>query len=177
MLVLESLDHALSRGAAIHGEIVGHCSAADAFRITDSHDRGRGAVAAMQGALDDARLEPEQVDYINAHGTSTKSNDSIETMAIKQAFGDRAYHIPISSTKSMTGHMVAAGGAVEAIVCLLAIRDGVVPPTINYETPDPACDLDYVPNVARDQSIDVALTNSFGFGGQNTSLLITRFAG
>jgi 3-oxoacyl-[acyl-carrier-protein] synthase II len=161
----------------IHGEVVGQCSTADAFRLTDSHDQGRGAVAAMQGALADARLDPQDVDYINAHGTSTKSNDSVETLAIKRTFGGYAYRIPISSTKSMIGHMVAAGGAVEAIICLLAIRDGILPATINYETPDPACDLDYVPNVARERSINIALSNSFGFGGQNTALLIRRFAG
>jgi 3-oxoacyl-[acyl-carrier-protein] synthase II len=177
MLVLEELEHAKARGAMIHGEVVGQCSTADAFRLTDSHDQGRGAVAAMQGALVDARLDPEDVDYINAHGTSTKSNDSVETLAIKRTFGSHGYGIPISSTKSMTGHMVAAGGAVEAIICLLAIRDGIVPPTINYETPDPACDLDYVPNFAREEPIEIALSNSFGFGGQNTALMIRRFAG
>jgi 3-oxoacyl-[acyl-carrier-protein] synthase II len=177
MLVLEELEHAQARGAVIHGEIVGQCSTADAFRLTDSHDQGRGAVAAMQGALADAGVDPRDVDYINAHGTSTKSNDAVETLAIKRTFGAHAYRIPISSTKSMTGHMVAAGGAVEAIVCLLAIRDGIIPPTINYETPDPACDLDYVPNEAREQPIEFALSNSFGFGGQNTALLIRRFGG
>ena len=177
MIVLEELEHAKARGAQIHGEIVGQCSTADAFRLTDSHDQGRGAVAAMQGALADARVETEDVDYINAHGTSTKSNDSVETLAIKRTFGGHAYRTPISSTKSMTGHMVAAGGAVEAIICLLAIRDGVLPPTINYETPDPACDLDYVPNVAHARDRDIALSNSFGFGGQNTTLVIRRFAG
>ena len=149
MLVLEELEHAKARDAVIHGEIIGQCSTADAFRLTDSHDQGRGAVAAMQGALPTPVSTPEDVDYINAHGTSTKSNDSVETLAIKRTFGSRAYRIPISSTKSMTGHMVAAGGAVEAIICLLAIRDGIIPPTINYETPDPACDLDYVPNQLR----------------------------
>ena len=177
MLVLEELEHAQARGAVIHGEIVGQCSTADAFRLTDSHDQGRGAVAAMQGALADAGVDPRDVDYINAHGTSTKSNDAVETLAIKRAFGAHAYRIPISSTKSMTGHMVAAGGAVEAIICLLAIRDGIIPPTINYETPDPACDLDYVPNKAREQPLEFALSNSFGFGGQNTALMIRRFGG
>ena len=177
MLVLEELEHAQARGAIIHGEIVGQCSTADAFRLTDSHDQGRGAVAAMQGALADAGVDPRDVDYINAHGTSTKSNDAVETLAIKRTFGAHAYRIPISSTKSMTGHMVAAGGAVESIFCLLAIRDGIIPPTINYETPDPACDLDYVPNKAREQPLEFALSNSFGFGGQNTALLIRRFGG
>ena len=177
VLVLEELEHARARGAAIHGEVAGHCSTADAFRLTDSHDEGRGAVAAMRGALTDAGISPDQVGYINAHGTSTPSNDSIETLAIKRVFGDAAFRIPISSTKSMTGHLVSAGGAVEAIACLLAIRDGVLPPTINLENPDPECDLDYVPNEAREKTVDVVLSNSFGFGGQNTALVLRRFAG
>jgi 3-oxoacyl-[acyl-carrier-protein] synthase II len=176
MLVLEELEHARARGAVIHGEVAGHASTADAFRLTDSHDEGRGAIAAMHGALADAGLEPNDVDYINAHGTSTKANDSVETLAIKRVMGRHAYDVPVSSTKSMTGHLVAAGGAVEAIICLLAIRDGIIPPTINLEHPDLGCDLDYVPNVAREQAIDVALSNSFGFGGQNTALVIRRFA-
>ena len=137
VLVLEELEHAKARGAAIHGEVAGHCSTADAFRLTDSHDEGRGAVAAMRGALTDAGVSPAQIGYINAHGTSTPSNDSIETLAIKRVFGDAAFRVPISSTKSMTGHLVSAGGAVEAIACLLAIRDGVLPPTINLENPRP----------------------------------------
>ncbi len=177
VLVLEDLAHARARGATIYGEVAGHASTADAFRLTDSHDEGRGAVAAMRLALQDARLNPDDVDYINAHGTSTKANDSVETLAIKRALGESAYRIPISSTKSMTGHLIAAGGAVEAIACLLAIRDGVLPPTINLETPDPDCDLDYIPNVARERTIEVAMSNSFGFGGQNTALVLRRFAG
>jgi 3-oxoacyl-[acyl-carrier-protein] synthase II len=176
VIVLEELEHARARGATIHGEIAGHCSTADAFRLTDSHDEGRGAIAAMRGALADARVHPADVGYINAHGTSTPSNDSTETLAIKRVFGDTAFRVPISSTKSMIGHLVSAGGVVEAIACLLAIRDGVLPPTINLENPDPACDLDYVPNRARERSVDVVLSNSFGFGGQNTALVLRRFA-
>jgi 3-oxoacyl-[acyl-carrier-protein] synthase II len=175
VMVLEELEHAKARGAAIHGEVVGHCSTADAFRLTDSHDEGRGAIVAMRGALADAGVGPSDVGYINAHGTSTPSNDAIETLAIKRVFGDAAYRVPISSTKSMTGHLVSAGGAVEAIACLLAIRDGILPPTINLENRDPACDLDYVPNEARERPVDVALSNSFGFGGQNTALVLRRF--
>jgi 3-oxoacyl-[acyl-carrier-protein] synthase II len=177
VLVLEELEHARARGAVIHGEVAGQCSTADAFRLTDGHDEGRGAVAAMRGALADAGVEPCEIGYINAHGTSTASNDAIETLAIKRVFGESAARIPVSSTKSMTGHLVSAGGAVEAIACLLAIRDGVLPPTINLENPDPDCDLDYVPNVARERAVDVVLTNSFGFGGQNTALVLRRFAG
>jgi 3-oxoacyl-[acyl-carrier-protein] synthase II len=175
MLVLEELDHARRRGAAIHGEIVGYGSTADAFRITDSHDEGRGAIACMREALSNAGLAPEDVDYINAHGTSTAVNDSIETLAIKRTFGPAAYKVPISSTKSMMGHLIAAAGSVEAIVCLLAIRDGIVPPTINLDNPGPECDLDYIPHVARRYGVEVALTNSFGFGGQNIALILRRF--
>jgi 3-oxoacyl-[acyl-carrier-protein] synthase II len=177
MLVLEALEHARARGAAIHGEIAGQASTADAFRLTDSHDEGRGAVAAMRLALADAGLNPEDVDYVNAHGTSTKVNDSVETLALKLALGDHARRVPVSSTKSMTGHLIAAGGVVEAIVCLLAIRDGIVPPTVNLDHPDEDCDLDYVPHAARERAVDVAMSNSFGFGGQNTTLVLRRFAG
>lgn len=177
MLVLESLEHARARGAAILGEVAGHASTADAFRLTDSHDQGRGAVASMRMALEDAGLNPEDVDYVNAHGTSTKANDSVETLALKLALGEHARRVPVSSTKSMTGHLIAAGGAVEAIVCLLAIRDGVVPPTVNLDEPDDDCDLDYVPHAARERAVSVALSNSFGFGGQNTTLVLRRFAG
>jgi 3-oxoacyl-[acyl-carrier-protein] synthase II len=177
MLVLEELEHARARGAVIRGEIAGYGSTADAFRITDSHDEGRGAIACMREALADAELDPEDIDYINAHGTSTAVNDSIETLAIKRTFGETAYKVPISSTKSMMGHLIAAAGSVEAIVCLLSIRDGVLPPTINLDTPDPECDLDYIPHVSRQKAVDVALSNSFGFGGQNIALIIRRFAG
>jgi len=175
MLVLEELDHAEARGAKIHGEIVGYGSTADAFRITDSHEEGRGAIACMKEALEVARLDPGDIDYINAHGTSTAVNDSIETLAIKRTFGEDAYTVPISSTKSMMGHLIAAAGSVEAIVCLLTIRDGMLPPTINLETPDPECDLDYIPHEARRKAVDVALSNSFGFGGQNITLILRRF--
>ena len=177
MLVLESLGHARARGAIVHGEVAGHASTADAFRLTDCHDEGRGAVASMRLALEDAGVNPEDVDYVNAHGTSTKVNDAIETLALKRALGDHALRVPVSSTKSMTGHLIAAGGVVEAIVCLLAIRDGVVPPTVNLDHPDDDCDLDYVPHAARDRTVDVAMSNSFGFGGQNTTLVLRRFAG
>jgi 3-oxoacyl-[acyl-carrier-protein] synthase II len=175
MVILEELDHARRRGAQIYGEIVGYGSSADAFRITDTHPEGRGAGAAIRGAVHDAGLSFDQIEYINAHGTSTIVNDKIETMAIKDAFGEQAYHIPVSSIKSMMGHLIAAAGAVELITCLMAIRDGVLPPTINYETPDPECDLDYVPNAAREVKITTALSNSFGFGGQNISLIVRRF--
>jgi 3-oxoacyl-[acyl-carrier-protein] synthase II len=177
MLVLESFEHARARGAHIHGEVAGQASTADAFRLTDSHDEGRGAVASMRLALKDAGLDPADVDYVNAHGTSTKVNDSVETLALKQALGDHARRVPVSSTKSMTGHLIAAGGAVEAIACLLAIRDGVVPPTVNLDRQDDDCDLDYVPHSARGRRVDVAVSNSFGFGGQNTTLVLRRFDG
>jgi 3-oxoacyl-[acyl-carrier-protein] synthase II len=175
MVILEDLDRAKSRGAKIYGEIIGYGSTADAFRITDTHPEGRGAISCIKMALADAGLGPEAVDYINAHGTSTTVNDKVETLATKQVFGQRAYQIPISSTKSMMGHLIAAAGATELIICLLAIRDNVVPPTINYENVDPECDLDYVPNVAREHRCDVTLSNSFGFGGQNIALLASRF--
>ena len=177
MVIIEALEQARARGAKIYGEIVGYGSTADAFRITDTHPEGRGAIRCIQMAMEDAGLAVEDVDYINAHGTSTTVNDNVETLAIKKVFGERAYKIPISSTKSMMGHLIAAAGATELIICLLAIRDNAVPPTINYETPDPECDLDYIPNVAREHHCDVALTNSFGFGGQNIALLARRFEG
>jgi 3-oxoacyl-[acyl-carrier-protein] synthase II len=176
MLVLEELEHAKKRGARIHGEVIGYGSSADAFRITDSHDEGRGAIACIREALEGAELEPADVDYINAHGTSTSVNDSIETLAIKRTFGQAAYSVPISSTKSMMGHLIAAAGSVEAIVCLLTIRDGMLPPTINLENPDPECDLDYIPNRTRPKTVDVTLSNSFGFGGQNITLILRRFS-
>jgi 3-oxoacyl-[acyl-carrier-protein] synthase II len=177
MIVLEELEHAKARGARIFGEVAGYGSTADAFRLTDTHDEGRGAIASIKEALADAELNASDVDYINAHGTSTAVNDSIETLAIKRSFGDLAYKVPVSSTKSMMGHLIAAAGSVEAIVCLLAIRDGVVPPTINLENPGDDCDLDYIPHEARRRKVDVTLSNSFGFGGQNIALILKRYAG
>ena len=172
MVVLEELTHARKRGAHIYGEIKGYGSTADAFRITDTHPEGRGAIRCIQAALADANIAPEQIQYINAHGTGTSVNDKVETLAIKKSLGDVAYKIPVSSTKSMMGHLIAAAGATEVIVCLMAMRDGVLPPTINYETPDPDCDLDYIPNESREAKCEYTLSNSFGFGGQNISLIL-----
>ena len=175
MLILEELEHARRRGAKIYAEMTGYGSTADAFRITDSHPEGRGAIACIQGALSDSGLTPDAVGYINAHGTSTKVNDHVESLAIKKVFGDGAYQVPISSSKSMLGHLIAAAGAVELITCVMAMRHGILPPTINYEYPDPECDLDYIPNKAREKKTDHILSNSFGFGGQNVSLIVSRF--
>jgi len=175
MVVLEELEFAKARGAHIWGEIAGYGSTADAYRITDIHPEGRGAIGCMKMALADAGLNSDQIDYVNAHGTSTTVNDKVESRACREVFGDHAMQTPISSTKSMMGHLIAAAGATELIVCLMAIRDNVLPPTINYENPDPLCDLDYIPNVARDAKCDIALTNSFGFGGQNISVIASRF--
>jgi 3-oxoacyl-[acyl-carrier-protein] synthase II len=177
MVVLEELQHAKRRGATVYAELTGYGSTCDAFRVTDCHPDGRGALACIAAALKDGGLSPEQIDYVNAHGTSTRNNDQVETLAIKKAFGPCAYKVPISSSKSMLGHLIAAAGAVELVICVEAIRRGVVPPTINYETPDPACDLDYVPNVARARRVRHALSNSFGFGGQNASLIVSAFNG
>src|SRR5690606_11347644 len=174
MVVLETLDHAQARGATILAEVVGYGSTADAFRIADQHPDGEGAIVAMKEALRDAGLTPQDVDYINAHGTGTKENDGNETLAIKKVFGDHARNVPVSSIKSMMGHQIAAAGAVELITCVLAIRDQILPPTMNYETRDPECDLDYVPNQARPARVETALSNSFGFGGQNDTLIIRR---
>lgn len=176
MLVLEELEHAKKRGATIYAEITGYGSTADAFRVTDSHPDGRGAVACVSQAMADSGLSPDQIGYVNAHGTSTQVNDRAESLAIKQVMGERAYQIPVSSSKSMLGHLIAAAGAVELITCVMTILRGVIPPTMNYETPDPDCDLDYVPNQAREQKVDHALSNSFGFGGQNISLTVSRFS-
>jgi len=174
MVILETLEHAQKRGATILAEVVGYGSTADAFRITDQHPEGTGAVVAMREALADAKLSPADVHYINAHGTGTRENDGNETSAIKQVFGDLANNVPVSSIKSMMGHLIAAAGAVELITCVLAMRDGVVPPTMNLTHPDPGCDLDYVPNAARKTRVDVAMSNSFGFGGQNDTIIIRR---
>ena len=177
MVVLEELEHAKARGANIYGEILGYGSTADAFRITDAHPEGRGAASCIRMALADAECSVDQIDYVNAHGTSTSVNDRVETLAIKTVFGERAYEVPVSSTKSMLGHLIAAAGAAELIICLMAVRDNVLPPTINYETPDPDCDLDYVPNEAREARCRIALSNSFGFGGQNICLIVGRWTG
>ena len=177
ILVLETLEHAQKRGATILAEIAGYGSTADAYRITDIHPEGRGAVQAMRQAIEAADLTPRDVGYIAAHGTGTKENDSIETKAIRAVFaenGDAATVPPVSSIKSMIGHLIAAAGAVQAITCVLAIRDGKLPPTRNLHNPDPACDLDYIPNEARAKQVDVCLSNSFGFGGQNDTLIIRR---
>lgn len=175
VLVLEELEHAKKRGAKIYGEIAGYGATSDAYRITDIHPEGRGAISCMRNALEDAGVTPNDVDYINAHGTSTSVNDRVESLSIREVFGSRAYQIPVSSTKSMTGHLIAAAGATECIYSLLAIRDNIAPPTINFEVRDPDCDLDYVPNVARRVKIDVAMSNSFGFGGQDVSLVVRRY--
>jgi 3-oxoacyl-[acyl-carrier-protein] synthase II len=176
MVILEELESAKKRGANIYGEVLGYGTTADAYRITDIPPDGHGGIAAMRMAIADAKLNPNQIGYVNAHGTSTQVNDKVETLACKEVFGEFASKVPVSSTKSMMGHLIAAAGVTEMIVCLLAIRDGVLPPTINYENPDPLCDLDYVPNVARESDIQYALNNSFGFGGQNVTLCLGRFS-
>jgi 3-oxoacyl-[acyl-carrier-protein] synthase II len=177
IVILEELEHAKARGARIYAELIGYGYNGDAYHITAPCPDGDGFIRCMNMALRDAGLNPDSVNYINAHGTSTDLNDQTETLAIKKVFGDRAYKLPVSSTKSMTGHLLGAAGAIEAIFSVLAIRDQVCPPTINYETPDPDCDLDYVPNEARNHKINIALSNSFGFGGTNCVLAIKRFDG
>ena len=177
VLVLESLEHAEARGAEILAELAGYSATADAYHITAPAEGGAGGAAAMAQALDLARVPYDQVDYINAHGTGTELNDVAETEAVKSVFGDHAYDLAISSTKSMTGHMMGATGALEAVFCVQSIDSGVVPPTIHYQTPDPKCDLDYVPNEARDLSVDVAISNAFGFGGHNAVLAFKSFSG
>jgi 3-oxoacyl-[acyl-carrier-protein] synthase II len=175
MVVLEELEHARRRRARIYAELTGYGTTADAFAVTDSHPDGRGAIACIEGALRDSGLAPGEIGYINAHGTSTQVNDRTESIAIKKVFGDGAYQIPVSSTKSMLGHLIAAAGGVELIISVCALRRGVLPPTINYEAPDPDCDLDYIPNVAREKKVRHVLSNSFGFGGQNISLIVSEF--
>jgi len=175
ILILESLEHAQERGARIYAEVLGYGASSDAYHLIAPDPEGAGAARAMHWALEDARLEPENVDYINAHGTGTSLGDVAETVAIKKVFGPYAYQVPISSTKSMIGHLMGAAGAVEAIVCALTIRDNLIHPTINYETPDPQCDLDYVPNQARQAEVKVTLSNSFGLGGQNACLVLGRY--
>lgn len=177
VLVLESLDHAQRRGARIYAELVGYGTSSDAFHITAPDEDGRGAALSMQAALDDAGLQPEEIDYINAHGTSTPLNDPIETRAIRAVFGPYAERIPVSATKSMIGHLMGAAGAVEAIACVKGLETGTIHPTINYETPDPECDLDYVPNKARQIWPRTALSNSFGFGGHNATLILAAWEG
>ncbi len=174
VLVVESLEHAQARGARIYAEVIGYGTGVDAYHMAAPPEDGRGAIRAMRMALDSAGIAPEEVDYINAHGTSTALNDKTETMAIKAVFGDHAYRLAVSSVKSMTGHLLGASGAVEAIATIKALETGVIPPTINYEHPDPECDLDYVPNVARKAPIRVAMSNNFGLGGHNASIIFRK---
>jgi len=176
VLILESVEHALNRGATIMAEIIGYGATADSFHVTQPLENGEGAAKAMLMAMKRSGVKPEEIDYINAHGTSTPLNDAMETKAIKAAFGEYAYKVPISSTKSMTGHLIGCAGAIEPAICIMTILNGVIPPTINYENPDPECDLDYVPNVARKAEVTTALTNSFGFGGHNSVLILRRYA-
>ncbi len=175
MLVLEAEEHARARGVNILAELAGYGATSDAFHITQPGQNGEGAARAMTTALEKAGLAPDDIQYLNAHGTSTPLNDKLETVAIKRAFGDYAYSLPISSSKSMTGHLMGAAGAIEAIVSVLVIQNGVIPPTVNYEVPDPDCDLDYVPNVARSLTVDAVMSNSLGFGGHNASLVFRRY--
>jgi 3-oxoacyl-[acyl-carrier-protein] synthase II len=176
VLILESEEHALKRGANIMAEIIGYGATADAFHVTQPLENGEGAARAMQIAMKRSGVKPEEIDYINAHGTSTQLNDAMETKAIKAAMGEYARKVPISSTKSMTGHLIGCAGAIEPSICIMTILHGIIPPTINYENPDPDCDLDYVPNTARKVEVNTALTNSFGFGGHNSVLILRRYA-
>jgi len=175
LLVLESLDHAEKRGAKVMAELVGYGASSDAHHVTQPHPEGEGAARAMKWALADAGMAPEEVDYINAHGTSTQMNDKFETIAMKKMFGDHAYDLTVSSTKSMTGHLLGAAGGIEAGFSVLSIMEGVIPPTINIDEPDPDCDLNYTPNTAALQAVDVAMSNSLGFGGHNASLVFKSF--
>jgi 3-oxoacyl-[acyl-carrier-protein] synthase II len=172
VMVLETLESAQARGAHIYAEMIGYGASGDAYHITAPSPEGEGAARSMRAAIHNAGISPDTIDYINAHGTSTELNDKNETAAIKAVLGDHAYKVPISSTKSMTGHLIGAAGAVEAIVCALTIRDSILAPTINYENPDPACDLDYVPNQSRKAAVNVAMSNSFGFGGHNATIIL-----
>ncbi len=175
IIVLEELEHALARGAKIYAEIVGYGATGDAYHITAPAPGGEGGARAMKMAINDGGLKPDEIDYVNAHGTSTEYNDKFETLAMKEVFGEHAYNLAISSTKSMTGHLLGAAGGVEAIFTVLAIRDSILPPTINYETPDPECDLDYVPNKARQKEIKAAMSNSLGFGGHNATIVFKKY--
>jgi 3-oxoacyl-[acyl-carrier-protein] synthase II len=175
VLILEELDFARRRGAPILAEIVGYGMSGDAFHITQPSEDADGAYRVMRNAVADAKINPEQVDYINAHGTSTPFNDRLETLAIRRLFGDHAYKLAVSSTKSMTGHLLGGAGGLEAGFAVLALRDQIIPPTINYENPDPDCDLDYVPNRARPRALEYVLSNSFGFGGTNAALVFKRY--
>ena len=174
IVILESYEHAKARGAKIYAEVLGYGLTDDAYHISAPAENGAGAARCMQNALNDAGLSPRQIDYLNAHGTSTPLNDKSETAAVKTIFGEAAYDLPMSSTKSMHGHLLGAAGAVEAIICLKALETGLIPPTINYETPDPACDLDYVPNAARPKALKTIMSNSFGFGGHNATIIFSR---
>jgi 3-oxoacyl-[acyl-carrier-protein] synthase II len=177
ILVFETLEHALKRNAKIYAEFAGYGASNDAYHMTAPHPEANGAMAAMEAAIKDAGVSKDEIDYINAHGTSTSMNDKTETLAIKKVFGDKAYKIPVSSTKSMTGHLLGAAGAVEAIAIIACMQNGFIHPTINYKTPDPDCDLDYVPNVARQQQINCALSNSLGFGGHNAVVILKKYVG
>lgn len=177
ILVLEELEHAKGRGAKIYGEIVGYGASCDAYHMTAPHPEGEGGARAMEGALNDANIQPQAIDYINAHGTSTPLNEKCETLAIKKAFGGHAYKLAVSSTKSMTGHLLGASGAVEAIFSVKALQEGFIPPTINYQVPDEECDLDITPNKGRETNLTYAMSNSLGFGGHNASLIFRKYEG
>jgi 3-oxoacyl-[acyl-carrier-protein] synthase II len=176
IVILEELQHALDRGAKIYGEVVGYGTTCDAYHITSPEPSGEGAASSMRMAIADAGIKPEDISYINAHGTGTPYNDLFETRAIKSTFGDAAYKIPVSSTKSMTGHLLGAAGVIEAIICTKAINDSFVPPTINYKVPDEELDLDYVPNVGRSKELEYCLSNSLGFGGHNGTIIIKKWS-
>jgi len=175
MLIMESLESALKRGAKILAEFLGYGLSCDAFDITIPHENGLGAIASMEKAIKNANINKREIGYISAHGTGTKENDRVETLAIKNVFGDYSKEIAVSSTKSMTGHLMGASSALEAAICVKVVNEGIIPPTINYSTPDPECDLDYVPNVAKKRDVKIALSNAFAFGGNNASIIIKRW--